>query len=108
MRVSDTGIGMSEEELAGIGQPFTQVSNAYTRQYEGTGLGLCLVKGLVELHGGAMTIESAPGLGTAVTVTLPQIAIQEEADDREAGIGSGKEGETQDAEEEHEAILRIA
>lgn len=107
MRVSDTGIGMSEEELAGIGQPFMQVSNDYTRQFEGTGLGLCLVQGLVELHGGAMSIESAPGLGTAVTVTLPQVA-QIEQEDREAGIGAGKEGETQDAEERHEAILRIA
>lgn len=108
MRVSDTGIGMSEDELAGIGRPFTQVSNDYTRQYEGTGLGLCLVQGLVELHGGAMTIESAPGLGTAVTVTLPQAETKERVEDREAGIGSGKKGENQDAGEEHEAILRIA
>ena len=108
MRVSDTGIGMSEDELAGIGRPFTQVSNDYTRQYEGTGLGLCLVQGLVELHGGAMTIESAPGLGTAVTVTLPQGDTEEHRKDREAGIGSGEKGESQDAEEEHEAILRIA
>lgn len=108
MRVSDTGIGMSEDELAGIGRPFTQVSNDYTRQYEGTGLGLCLVQGLVELHGGAMTIESAPGLGTAVTVILPQADTKEHREDREAGIGSGEKGEIQDAEEEHEAILRIA
>ena len=108
MRVSDTGIGMSETELAGIGRPFTQVSNDYTRQYEGTGLGLCLVQGLVELHGGAMTIESAPGLGTAVTVILPQVDMKEQKEDREAGIGSGEKGKTQEAEEEHEAILRIA
>ncbi len=108
MRVSDTGIGMSEEELSGIGQPFMQVSNDYTRQFEGTGLGLCLVQGLVELHGGAMSIESAPGLGTAVTVTLPQVEEIEQEEDREAGIGAGKQGETQDAEERHETILRIA
>ncbi|MCG6113638.1 MAG: PAS domain-containing sensor histidine kinase [Mesorhizobium sp.] len=108
MRVSDTGIGMSEDELAGIGQPFMQVSNDYTRQFEGTGLGLCLVQGLVELHGGAMSIESAPGLGTAVTVTLPQVEDMEQEEHGEAGIGAGKQGETQDAEERHEAILRIA
>ncbi len=70
-QVSDTGIGISENDLEGIGRPFTQVQNDYTRQYEGTGLGLSLVKGLVALHDGAMTIESAPEMGTTVTVCLP-------------------------------------
>lgn len=69
--VSDTGIGISEEDMARLGRPFTQVRNDYTRQFEGTGLGLSLVKGLVSLHRGEMSIESAPGKGTVVTVTLP-------------------------------------
>jgi len=55
-----------------------------------------------------MSIESAPGLGTAVTVTLPQVEVIDQEEDRESGIGARKEGETQDAEERHEAILRIA
>jgi cell cycle sensor histidine kinase DivJ len=69
--VSDTGIGISADDLKRIGQPFTQVQNDYTRQFEGTGLGLSLVKGLVALHDGTMTMESAPGEGTIATVTLP-------------------------------------
>ncbi|MFN3547659.1 MAG: sensor histidine kinase [Mesorhizobium sp.] len=71
LTVADTGIGMSADDLARIGRPFVQVLNDYTRQYEGTGLGLSLVKGLVELQDGSMTIDSAPGEGTLVTVTLP-------------------------------------
>jgi two-component system, cell cycle sensor histidine kinase DivJ len=69
--VSDTGIGMAEGDLARVGRPFMQVQNDYTRQFEGAGLGLSLVKGLVALHEGTMSIESAPGEGTVVTITLP-------------------------------------
>jgi cell cycle sensor histidine kinase DivJ len=69
--VSDTGIGISQDDLKRLGQPFTQVQNDYTRQFEGAGLGLSLVKGLVGLHQGSMAIESAPGEGTMVTVTVP-------------------------------------
>jgi cell cycle sensor histidine kinase DivJ len=47
------------------------VQNDYTRNFEGTGLGLSVVKGLVELHEGALRIESEPGTGTKVTVSLP-------------------------------------
>lgn len=70
-RVNDNGIGISAEDLEGIGQPFMQVQNAYTRQFEGTGLGLSLVKGLVALHQGEMMIDSAPGCGTTVSISLP-------------------------------------
>jgi cell cycle sensor histidine kinase DivJ len=69
--VSDTGIGIAPDKLALIGQPFMQVQNDYTRHYEGTGLGLSLVKGLVALHGGRFAIASRPGEGTVVTVSLP-------------------------------------
>jgi cell cycle sensor histidine kinase DivJ len=48
-----------------------QIQNDYTRRFEGTGLGLSLVKGLVALHEGTMSIESAPGEGTTVTIGLP-------------------------------------
>lgn len=69
--VSDTGIGIAEDKLALIGQPFVQVQNDYTRKYEGTGLGLSLVKGLVALHGGRFSITSRAGEGTVTTVTIP-------------------------------------
>ncbi len=69
--VNDTGIGIAGDDLVRLGQPFAQVQNDYTRQFQGTGLGLSLVKGLVKLHGGTMSIESAPGLGTTVAVGLP-------------------------------------
>lgn len=75
--VSDNGIGIKEDDLARIGQPFVQVQNDYTRQFQGTGLGLSLVKGLVKLHGGSMSIESASGLGTTVTICLPVAAGDE-------------------------------
>jgi cell cycle sensor histidine kinase DivJ len=71
LRISDTGIGIPADKLAQIGVPFMQVENDYTRHYEGTGLGLALVKGLVALHGGEFGIESTEGKGTVITVALP-------------------------------------
>ncbi|PPD44658.1 MAG: PAS domain-containing sensor histidine kinase [Methylocystis sp.] len=69
--VSDTGIGIAAGDLARLGNPFFQASSAHDRAYEGTGLGLSVVRGLVGLHGGAMTVESAPRKGTSVTVRIP-------------------------------------
>ncbi|MCX7304518.1 MAG: ATP-binding protein [Hyphomicrobiales bacterium] len=69
--VSDTGIGIPAQDLTRIGQPFVQVENDYTRRFNGAGLGLSLVKGLVALHQGTMSIESEPGRGTTVTISLP-------------------------------------
>ena len=78
--VSDNGIGIAEADMANLGKPFTQVHNDYTRRYEGTGLGLSLVKGLVSLHDGTMSIESAPGKGTTVTVSVPVEGPKQQAD----------------------------
>lgn len=69
--VSDTGIGIAANDLQVIGQPFRQVRNDYTSRYDGSGLGLSLVKGLVALHDGTMSIESEPGEGTTVSISLP-------------------------------------
>jgi signal transduction histidine kinase len=69
--VSDTGIGMSTDDIAIALEPFSQVENALTKNYEGTGLGLPLAQRLVELHGGIMEIESQRGCGTTVRVRLP-------------------------------------
>ncbi len=69
--VSDTGIGIEADDIDRIGAPFVQVENRLARQFEGSGLGLSLVKGLVALHSGVFSIESKPGSGTTVTVKLP-------------------------------------
>ncbi len=69
--VTDTGVGIAPEELARLFQPFTQVDNSLTRQYEGTGLGLALVKRLAEMHGGSVHAESVAGKGSTFTVSLP-------------------------------------
>jgi two-component system, cell cycle sensor histidine kinase DivJ len=85
--VSDTGIGIPAEKLACIGEPFVQAQNDLGRHYEGTGLGLSLVKGLVDLHGGEFTIESSEGKGTVVTICLPAdgSGANRQRDDGEAG-----------------------
>jgi cell cycle sensor histidine kinase DivJ len=70
LSVSDTGIGIPADRLETLGQPFVQVQNDYTRRYEGTGLGLSLVKGLVALHGGHFAIASVPGEGTIITISI--------------------------------------
>lgn len=71
IRVTDRGIGISREHIKDIGKPFFQADSQYDRRYEGTGLGLSVVKGLVGLHGGTVRIESERGQGTTVTLTLP-------------------------------------
>jgi len=71
IHVSDTGIGIAAQDLPRLGEPFFQVRSNYDRSYEGAGLGLSLVRGLVGLHGGALWLESSPGVGTRVTVRLP-------------------------------------
>ncbi|MGA2088855.1 MAG: ATP-binding protein [Stellaceae bacterium] len=68
LAVADTGIGMSPEHVAIALTPFAQVENAYTRKYEGTGLGLPLVKSLVELHQARLEINSSLGAGTTVRI----------------------------------------
>ncbi len=70
-QVVDTGIGIAPNDLQRLFQPFVQVDSALNRQYEGTGLGLALVKQIVELHGGQVTAESEIGKGSRFTVALP-------------------------------------
>ncbi|WP_447908972.1 sensor histidine kinase [Brevundimonas bullata] len=72
LTVADTGVGVAPEDLARIGRPFEQAGGAEQRA-QGTGLGLSLVRSLAELHQGAMSIDSTPGEGTAVTVRLPVV-----------------------------------
>jgi len=70
--IEDHGIGMSEEEQERALQPFGQAKPATTRNYGGTGLGLPITKGLVEAHGGTLTIDSRAGDGTSVRIVLPR------------------------------------
>ena len=69
--VTDNGIGMSPEGMGLLFSPFTQVDSGLDRRFEGTGLGLAMVKLLAELHGGHVAVESAPGAGSRFTVWLP-------------------------------------
>lgn len=69
--VADTGIGIAPHDLANLGNPFFQAGASYDRPYEGTGLGLSVVRGLVGLHGGSITVESELGKGTCISVRLP-------------------------------------
>lgn len=69
--VSDTGVGIPEEAIAHLFQPFIQVDSSLSRQYDGTGLGLALVYRMVEMHGGSVTVNSEVGQGSRFTVTLP-------------------------------------
>jgi cell cycle sensor histidine kinase DivJ len=73
LTVADTGVGIASEDIARLGRPFEQAGDAGQRA-RGTGLGLSLVRGLSELHGGQMIIESTLGEGTSVTVRLPGVA----------------------------------
>ena len=71
IRVTDTGIGMKEEDIPRLMQPFAQASEDLARIYEGGGLGLPIAKALLELHDGTLEITSKENVGTAVTITLP-------------------------------------
>jgi len=69
--VMDTGIGIAEEEIETVFQPFGQVSDVMTRDHQGTGLGLPLTRRFMELHGGTLDLVSTLGAGTNVTAWLP-------------------------------------
>jgi signal transduction histidine kinase len=73
--VSDQGIGMTPEQAALAVQPFHQVDNRLTRRYEGAGLGLSIVKAMIEQHGGRLIIDSQPGRGTRATLAFPSALI---------------------------------
>ena len=72
--VADTGVGISVEDQLVVFDEFKQVGRHYTNKHEGTGLGLALTKRFVELHGGTLTLQSEPGVGSTFTFTLPRQA----------------------------------
>lgn len=71
LEVTDTGIGMSPEKVSALSQPFAFSDASLTKDREGAGLGLAIARTIVELSGGNLVVDSRPGLGTTVAVTLP-------------------------------------
>jgi signal transduction histidine kinase len=74
--VADTGIGIAPEDLGRVLEAFEQVDNSLSRRHQGTGLGLPLVKAMMELHGGALELKSTLGVGTEATVVFPPARLE--------------------------------
>lgn len=74
--VSDTGIGMTAEQMGRLFEAFSQADVATTRRYGGTGLGLAIMRQFCEMMGGGVTVASAPGAGSTFTITLPARVAQ--------------------------------
>jgi signal transduction histidine kinase len=79
-QVSDTGVGITLEDIPKCLAPFSQVDSKLDRKGEGTGLGLPLAKSMVELHGGTLDLQSEVGVGTTVTVRFPAARIRKPAE----------------------------
>ncbi len=73
--VSDTGIGIAKEHLKLLFKPFSQIEDSYTRHFQGAGLGLNIVKQLVHMMGGSITVESEKGVGTTFYLSIPFITV---------------------------------
>lgn len=106
--VTDNGIGIARDDLSKLGQPFTQLSNDVSRQFEGAGLGLSLVKGLVALHGGRLEISSTLGEGTEVKVRLPLEGPRLNSRDADGAALAGAVAEVPRVRFEDEKIRKTA
>ncbi|MEI2583988.1 ATP-binding protein [Scytonema sp. PRP1] len=94
--VVDTGIGIAPEKIPNLFQPFVQLETSYTRRFAGTGLGLSLIRRIVELHNGTVSVESEVGLGSRFTMTLPWKEVGEVVE-----AGEAEEQESREAGEEN-------
>lgn len=79
--VSDTGIGISSEQLENLFKPFVQVDSSLARKYEGTGLGLALIRQLAEMHNGSIGVNSTPGMGSSFYFIIPKQSSQDFIDE---------------------------
>lgn len=105
LAIQDTGIGIAPEDQQRVFADFQQVDSALGRTQQGTGLGLGLTRRLVELHGGTLSLQSAPGQGSTFTVTLPRAQ-----DDLLALPTGGRQGEVMVVEDNSAAyeLLRLS
>ena len=71
IHIADTGVGIPGSDIAGVLRPYRSSRSVKDHQHEGTGLGLPISKALMEMHDGQLTIDSTPGVGTTVCLTLP-------------------------------------
>ena len=88
-RVSDTGIGLTSEQMVRLFQAFTQADPSTTRRFGGTGLGLALTRRFCQMMGGDVTVHSVPGEGSVFTIMLP-VTVSEPAVELPHSIGSGR------------------
>ncbi|MGB3122396.1 MAG: ATP-binding protein, partial [Pseudomonas sp.] len=79
LSVSDTGIGIAEDDMSKLFKAFSQIDSSLARKFEGTGLGLAMVKQLTDLHGGSVAVASRVGEGTRFVVWLPLLRAKEAA-----------------------------
>jgi signal transduction histidine kinase len=75
LRVADSGVGMTDEEIVQALTPFGQIANMMSAKHTGTGLGLPLAKAMMELHGGRLAIASVPNHGTTVALSFPAARV---------------------------------
>ena len=92
--VKDSGVGIKPEDIARIMTPFGQVASVYSRNHQGTGLGLTLTRALVERHGGRLSLYSAPDVGTTVRLWFPaeRVVRSPVEPDMAPGMASGQGG----------------
>jgi two-component system, cell cycle sensor histidine kinase DivJ len=87
LEVADNGVGIAEEDLPNLGNPFVQAQRSHERSYEGAGLGLSVVTGLARLHGGRLQIRSSLGQGTTATIWLPIERPRDDVSEDQARLG---------------------
>jgi signal transduction histidine kinase/ActR/RegA family two-component response regulator len=107
--IHDTGIGIEPEQIQQLFKPFTQVDSALNRKYNGTGLGLALVKRIAELHGGEVSVTSQVGIGSCFTVSLPyDVATSVVASLQLAGASDPNEVGTSEPEQTDAPFVLLA
>jgi len=79
LEVRDNGVGIAREDVERLFTPFFRADNEVTRSVSGTGLGLVITKAIIDEHGGSITVDSTPGVGTTVRVSIPRIVEQKAA-----------------------------